>query len=241
MISWGIWVVAFCDGGIPANAAASDSQKHQSVATIATRERAGQAFSLQEQAGAWWLVSPEGGRFFSLGVCGVNQGTPREAFDPENPSYSAWQHHATPTAWAESSLRRLKAWGATTLGGWSDFGTLRQSPEQTLYLTPVLHIGSTAGAPWWDMWDPKNIRRMEAVARQQILPLRSDSRVIGYYSDNELGWWNATLWKMTLEQPVSSGQRKRLIQFLRDIFFVKLPRQPRDFAMHHDEDCIEAA
>ena len=82
----------------------------------------------------------------------------------------------------------------------------------------MLHIGSTAGAPWWDMWDPKNIRRMEAVARQQILPLRADPRVISYYSDNELGWWNATLWKMTLEQPASSGQRQRLVQLLRDTY-----------------------
>jgi hypothetical protein len=34
--------------------------------------------------------------------------------------------------------------------------------------------------------------------------------VIGYYSDNEIGWWNAILWKMTLEQPATSGQRQQL-------------------------------
>jgi hypothetical protein len=28
---------------------------------------------------------------------------------------------------------------------------------------PVLHIGSTAGAPWRDVWDASNIRRPAAV------------------------------------------------------------------------------
>jgi hypothetical protein len=41
------------------------------------------------------------------------------------------------------------------------------------------------------MWDPKIINRMDQVARDQILPLRDDPRVLGYYSDNEMGWWNA--------------------------------------------------
>src|SRR5262249_44843102 len=46
-------------------------------------------------------------------------------------------------------------------------------------------------------------------------PLRDDPRIIGYYTDNEIGWWNAILFKMTLEQAPSSGQRQRLIQLLR--------------------------
>jgi len=43
----------------------------------------------------------------------------------------------------------------------------------------VLHIGSTAGAPWWDMWDPRVIQRMDDVAREHILPWRDDPRPIG--------------------------------------------------------------
>src|SRR5213596_3555873 len=108
-------------------------------------------FSIREEAGSWWLQSPEGQRFFSMGVCCVHQGTLRSTFDLENPAYAAWRHYSDSLQWAEASLRRLKSWGFTTLGGWSDLATLRQCREQTLWLTPVLHIGSTAGAPWWDM------------------------------------------------------------------------------------------
>jgi len=50
------------------------------------------------------------------------------------------------------------------------------------------------------MWDPKIVDRMDQVAREQILALRDDPRLIGYYSDNEIGWWNAILFKMTLNK-----------------------------------------
>jgi hypothetical protein len=49
---------------------------------------------------------------------------------------------------------------------------------------------------------------MESVARDQIL-FADDPRVIGYYIDNELGWWNAALFKMTLEQAPSSKERQQ--------------------------------
>ena len=71
------------------------------------------------------------------------------------------------------SLKRLKGWGFATVGGWSDTKVLRQSKEMSLWLTPVLHIGSTAGAPWWDMWDAKVIRRMDEVARGQLPQCRT--------------------------------------------------------------------
>jgi hypothetical protein len=187
-------------------------------ASTSVTRAASPAFAVHNEDGRWSLVSPDGRPFFSLGVCVFTQGTGKEQFDRENPGYAAWQHYPTPLAWADDSLRRVKSWGFTTVGGWADFKTLRGSKEQTLALTPVLHIGSTAGAPWWDMWDAKNIARMEEVARGEILALRDDPRVIGYYSDNELGWWNATLWKMTLEQVPSSGQRKRLIRLLRETY-----------------------
>lgn len=190
---------------------------------------AGAAFALQREGTAWWLVSPQGKRFFSTGVCCAEPGPSRERYDPENPAYASWRYYDQPGAWADTTLKRLKSWRFTTLGGWSDLKTLNQSREQTLYLTPVLHIGSTAGAPWWDMWDPKNIARMEEVARTEIAPLRGDARVIGYYSDNELGWWNVSLWKMTLEQAPASGQRQRLIRLLRDTYQNDWQRLTQDF------------
>ena len=79
------------------------------------------------------------------------------------------------------------------------------------------------------MWDPKIIERMDAVAREQILELRDDPRLVGYYSDNEIGWWNAILFKMTLEQAPTSGQRQRLIELLRQTYRNDWSSLLRDF------------
>src|SRR5947209_7823361 len=51
-------------------------------------------FSIRQQGKTAWLVRPNGERFFSLGVCCVNQGASRQEFDPANPGYAAWQHYA---------------------------------------------------------------------------------------------------------------------------------------------------
>jgi hypothetical protein len=153
---------------------------------------------------------------FSLGVCCVNMGDSGEKYDPQKPGYSAWRDYAGPDPWADATLARLKAWGFTTIGGWSDYAYLRRSKRMDLAFAPVLHIGASAGAPWFDMWDPKVIHTMEEVARDQILPIRDDPRLLGYYTDNEMGWWNAALWKITLEQKPQSGQRQRLVKLLRD-------------------------
>jgi hypothetical protein len=186
--------------------------------TAAEGLSANPGFSIQQEGEAAWLLRPNGERFFSLGVCCVNQGASRKEFHSVNPAYAAWQHYADSNLWAKATLKRLKAWGFTTVGGWSDFQVLKNCRDQGVAFAPVLHIGSTAGAPWWDMWDPKIVDHMDAVAREQILPLRDDPRLIGYYSDNEMGWWNAILFKMTLEQTPTSGQRQRLIELLRQTY-----------------------
>ena len=159
-----------------------------------------------------------------------NQGSHRDEYDPRKPSYAALRHYDASDAWADASLKRIKSWGFTTIGGWSDYHTVtRQTAHQDLWLTPVLHLGSTSGAPWFDMWDEKVLRRIEEVAVQNMGPLAGDPRVLGYYSDNEIGWWNAILWRMTLEQPASSGQRQRLVQLLRDEYANDWSRLTKDF------------
>ena len=145
------------------------------------------AFSIQEQGSTAWLVKPNRQRFFSLGVCVVNQGASRQDYNPTNPGYAAFQHYATSNLWVEVVLKRLKAWHFTTIGGWSDYAALKSQREADVAFIPVLAVGITCGVPWFDMWDTNIIARMHHVARDQILPLRDDPRVLGYYSDNEIG------------------------------------------------------
>ncbi|HUA39325.1 MAG TPA: hypothetical protein VMA35_13115 [Candidatus Sulfopaludibacter sp.] len=186
-------------------------------------------FSIQQRDGISWLTRPDGTPFFSLGVCCVNQGVSPEKFNPKNPGYAALRHYANSNIWAETTLHRLKSWNFTTVGGWSDYPALRQCRDKGVAFIPVLAVGMTAGAPWLDMWNTNLIAVMHRIAREQILPLRDDPRLLGYYSDNEMGWWNATLFRMTLEQPSTSGQRQRLVQLLRETYHNHWPELLRDF------------
>lgn len=200
----------------------------QSSGTLAAQS-ARPRFSFGLSDGWSWLNTPEGTPFFSLGVCVATPGQRREDFDRENPGYAAWQYYPDTAQWADSTAQRLKSWGFTTVGAWGDAAAFLQVNQPALHLTPVLHLGSAVGAPWWDMWDKRLVERMDRIARDQILPLRGNPRVIGYFSDNELGWWNATLWKMTLEHAPSSGQRQRLIQLLRTTYREQWNELLKDF------------
>jgi hypothetical protein len=175
-------------------------------------------FSIQKRDGIFWLTRPDGERFFSLGACCVNQGFSHQRFNPMNPGYAAFQHYENSNLWAGATIKRLESWGFTTAGGWSDYSALRQCHDTNIAFIPVLAIGMSCGAPWKDMWDTNVIASMYQVARDQILPLRDNPQVLGYYSDNEMGWWNAALFNMTLEQPPASDQRQRLVKLLRKTY-----------------------
>src|SRR6266516_2079675 len=100
------------------------------VATAAEGSSTNPRFSIEQQGETAWLLRPNGERFFSLGVCCVSQGASRKEFDSANPAYAAWQHYADSNLWAEATLKRLKTWGFTTVGGWSDFQVLRDCGDQ---------------------------------------------------------------------------------------------------------------
>jgi hypothetical protein len=52
---------------------------------------------------------------------------------------------------------------------------------------------------------------------------------LGYYTDNEIGWWNAILFNATLQQAPTSGQRQRLISLLRESYRNDWSRLMQDF------------
>src|SRR5882724_421956 len=77
-------------------------------------------FSIEQRGGISWLNKPSGERFFSLGVCVVNQGAPSNGLNPTNSGYAAFQHYQNADRWAEATLKRLKSWNITTISAWSD-------------------------------------------------------------------------------------------------------------------------
>src|SRR6185437_856515 len=89
--------------------------------------------------------------------------------------------------------------------------------------------GMSCGVPWVDMWDTNVIAQMHQIAREKILPLRNDPRLLGYYTDDEMGWWNSALFKLTLQQPPTSGQKQRLMRLLRKTYHDNWSELLKDF------------
>ncbi len=169
-------------------------------------------YSVTESSGQSWLVDPKGKRFVSMGVCCVTPGQTFADYNPDKPEYAAFRYYENGRAWAQDTVDRMQRWGFNTIGAWSDLKELRKAKAPNIHITPILHMGSTAGAPWRDMWDPVVVAQMDKIAKDQILPLKGDGRVIGYFSDNEMGWWYGAMFEWGWKGKVSRGKMVDLFQ-----------------------------
>jgi len=75
-------------------------------------------WSLAAEGGVWWLQTPCGERFYSLGVNILDGGYPDRRKDGK--VYYSWQAFA-PTLgdWIAETRQRLSEWGFNSAGGWS--------------------------------------------------------------------------------------------------------------------------
>lgn len=192
-----------------------------------TRGSASTRFHLENDHGVDWLVGANGRRLFSFGVCCIDQGATPNTDDRKNPPYGAYRYYLSPDEWANDTLGRLANWGFNTVGAWSDNAHLLAPKRPDLLFTPILHIGSSAGAPWRDMWDPKVVETMDAVARDQIRAFQRDPRIVGYFSDNEMGWWNGAMWDWAFKAGTAS--RRQVVNLLQKTYHGSWVALNRDF------------
>ncbi len=146
-------------------------------------------FGTTRDGGAWWLTLPGGVRFFSIGADTVNGG------DRHYREHGYWweDHYPDQAAWAADTQQRLYAWGFNTRGGWSDPTT-----AMTLPLVPEIDLGRNSRLHWFDPFAPDALERTIAKARELTAPYKDNPAVIGYFTDNEVGWWNAPLFRWYL-------------------------------------------
>jgi hypothetical protein len=137
--------------------------------------------------GRWWLVTPAGAPFYSVGICNANPRGYVDRVSDENPYAEAVAElYADDAAWAATTGDRLEDWGFNTLGAWSAswlFG------ERFPY-TDILYI---TGSDWLvgdipDYFSPEFEARCAAVAEEKAGPRVNDPLLIGYFLDNELRW-----------------------------------------------------
>jgi hypothetical protein len=182
-------------------------------------------YGVVRKEGRWWFISPKGKPFFSMGVNCVNMGVTPEEYNPANPGYCALRIYPNKEAWQRTTLERLQQWGFNTIGGWSGDGIEQCGMPHT----PVLHLGAMMGAPWCDMFSPKIEQTLDALAREYVLPHKDDPSLLGWFSDNELGWWDDSLFLHFLKQPHNNATRRQLFKLLREHYRGEFARFQRDF------------
>jgi len=166
-------------------------------------------WSLTTVNGVSWLVTPCGRRFLSLGVNALDGGYPFREKDGK--TYYSWTAFTpTPAAWIGETRQRLAAWGFNSAGGWS------LAPQELRLPTIVnLELGRNAKFHWFDPFAPVTETRMMALARKLVAPYRGSPYRIGYFSDNEVGWWAGALFVFYSMKPADSVTKQRWVETLR--------------------------
>lgn len=173
--------------------------------------------------GKTWLVTPCGERFFSVGINDLNGGSPARAFEGRiDYHWAAFQPDFD--AWLRETRARVAAWGFNTAGA----GSL---PPEVLQLPiiPDLELGRTARFHWVDPFDPATAERMRAAAHGLVAPFKGNPYRIGYFTDNEAGWWNGALFNFYMQESGTSHTKERLIALLREHYGDDWQRFTRDF------------
>lgn len=137
--------------------------------------------------GVHWLTDPDGNLFYSKGVNFIDGGKP--TLKARNGDAFFWGNfYPSAESWRKTADARLRNWGFNTRGGWSD-----PSSDFTLALTVDLELGRNSRFHWFDPFRPDMGEIVIKWAHKLTAPYRNDSRLLGYYIDNEVGWWNSPL------------------------------------------------
>jgi hypothetical protein len=179
-------------------------------------------WSLTRAHGASFLVTPCGQKFFSIGVNVVDGGISGARL--ERPHYDWHSSAGTLAEWIRKTRERLHEWGFNSAGAWS-------LPPQELKLPSVinLELGRLSRFHWFDPFDPAMPARMDAEAEKLTAPYRHSPYRIGYFSDNEVGWWSGALFVFYSQKPASNFTKQRWVKMLRQIYHDDWRRFARDF------------
>jgi len=175
-------------------------------------------FRTEKACDRWWLVTPDGHPFYSIGVNSVRTAGDQNAVTGEY----AYQETVDATyesedAWAEVVAGRLRAWGFNTVGAWSDTDLF----AGRIPVTPILGL---AGDDWLtgsvaDYFDPAWQAEVEARAAAEVAPRADDPWVVGWFIDNEIRWgpdWRSqdTFLQDTLGLPATAPGKRVAVDVL---------------------------
>jgi hypothetical protein len=145
--------------------------------------------------GRWWFVDPDGKPFLYRGVCGVNragtQGGRRAVPGPYADAVDAKYGYAeSPDRFVAATLERLRSWNFNALGAWAT----QEFFNRGMPFTEIMEFAKVGpelrvpGVHLPDVFAPEWAEAIDAQAKLLCTPLRESRELVGYFTDNELGW-----------------------------------------------------
>lgn len=191
-------------------------------------------WGLTVEKGVHWFVAPNGKKFYGSGVNGVDAGPPPEVIEGR-PAYYLSNLYASTDQWAATIRERLTKWGFNHLGAWSFC-------EEKIGLPYIanLDLGRLSEALWFDAFDPGLPARVTEWAERLTAPHRQLGMRIGYFPDNEIGWWNAALFEFYLSKGWQNHTKQLLWQLLYDRYEGRWPELLRDWVASEKVDGFES-
>lgn len=158
-------------------------------------------FRVEQFAGRWWLVTPDGNLYLSKGVAVFSTG------GSDRQTVALKEKFGSVGAWAKQESSKLKSLGFNSLGAWSNVETVRNLNEPMPYTVIVSPMGKLNGyikssgeeadASWsgWEgypndfamVFHPKFDEYVESEI-STIAKYKDDPYCIGYFTDNEIPW-----------------------------------------------------
>jgi hypothetical protein len=206
-----------------------------------TQAKATGFFHVEQVAGRWWLVDPDGHWFFSSGANGVGVSSGTRVQDREDlfaalppasvtagmgaaryaaGSFYTWnlqRRHGDDwrAKWAELTTRRMLAWGFNTVHNWGMTNVVEPRVPYALMMRGWQLGNSIMGLP--DVYAADFAARVDAAAASQIEPRKHDPWMLGYFIGNEPPWpgRESALCDAILAGP-ETGMRQRLKAHLAD-------------------------
>jgi hypothetical protein len=167
------------------------------------RGRAGFWRVAQDGDGVWWFLSPAGKLEFLNTVTNVQPF--QKGRDKNGPHYVSpdWKGGIDTEVWdtaIEDADKNLEQWAARTVkrveeagfkgtGGWCN----RILHKYDVTISRVLSVWSSIGRSKL-FYDPDWSSIAEDTIKSQVLPLRENKNLVGYFIDNELGWKDGFGW-----------------------------------------------
>jgi hypothetical protein len=182
-------------------------------------------FRVKQDKGVWWLIDGDGKKFFSTGINVISAGGDPKTVNPDNPEYFGLKFYKNHDAWWKATSGRMRKWGFNTAGGWSDERVLA---KRDMPYVVSLHLGSYVGAPWVDVGSQASMD----IIRPLVEPLakyRDDPLLIGYFIDNELGWYEDSVFSYWAALDAADPSKARLWDMLNEAYRGDLKAFSADF------------